>query len=128
MKEYTRAQLIKLLKASIVLSIPFIILYFVSMFSTSDDKSISSILPYMLGAVIGSPFVPFVMMGFLMNFKKILIGFIAPIPILSYFIEWFKGVVWAVKGIIFIIKTKNDPDATTSGNNTDSANVEDAVN
>ncbi len=45
--------------------------------------------------------------GVSFNFGKILLGMVAPIPILSMIIESFKSIVYAIKGIIVIIKKQD---------------------
>lgn len=58
--------------------------------------------------IIALPFIPFEVMGFLLNWKKILIGFVAPIPIISYLKQWMiNGTICAVKALIVIIKKKD---------------------
>lgn len=47
---------------------------------------------------------PFEFWGMILNWKKVLKGIIAPIPILSMVIESFKGMIYAVKGFLVIIK------------------------
>lgn len=42
--------------------------------------------------------------GFIINWKKILKGLIAPIPIISYFIQFIIGTWYAIKGLIAIFK------------------------
>ena len=56
----------------------------------------------------GIALLPFVWMSMLLNWKKILIGFIAPIPILSSMKQmYFNGIIYAVKALIVIIKKKD---------------------
>ncbi len=45
--------------------------------------------------------------SFVLNFKKTLIGIIAPIPILSSMIESFRGVWYAIKGLICLFKKQD---------------------
>ncbi len=56
---------------------------------------------YVAGAVI---LFPTSVMAMSFNFGNMLIGIIAPIPILSYFIEFFKAYVYVIKALIVIFR------------------------
>lgn len=43
-------------------------------------------------------------MSLFLNFKKIMIGIIRPIPILSMFIEYLKGFFCSIKALIWALK------------------------
>ena len=47
-------------------------------------------------------------LGISFNVKKVLIGFIAPIPILSYCIEMFKSLYYGIKALIVIVKKQDE--------------------
>lgn len=54
------------------------------------------------------PLLPFAYVGLFLNWKKILIGIIAPIPLLSYFKQFLiNGMICAVKAFIVIVKKKD---------------------
>ncbi len=107
MKVFTREQLIKRLKIcgiiGIICVIPFIILTIVPMFSDGSTTfgDILMIALYVAGAVI---LFPTSVMAMSFNFGNMLIGIIAPIPILSYFIEFFKAYVYVIKALIVIFR------------------------
>lgn len=110
MKVYERKKLIKKLKVCLVLGI---ILALVS-------TGVTIGLAYFVGeATFGDMFVGAGMFVFLsvaytlaffgasFNFGKMMLGFIAPIPILSCVIECIKSWVYAIKGIIVIVKRQD---------------------
>lgn len=108
MKVYTREQLIKRLKICVVIgliaSVAFMILGVSPMLSTSESRTIGDVLlvaAYFVGAAILFP-ISLLAMSF--NFGRMMLGMIAPIPILSYFIEFFKAYVYAIKALIVIFK------------------------
>ena len=41
------------------------------------------------------------------NWKKAIIGFIAPIPVISYIIEGFKGIFHAFRSLVALFKKKD---------------------
>lgn len=64
-----------------------------------------------MGAIVVAIFAPLCIIvfpieicGFFLNWKKILIGFIAPIPVLSYIFQFFIGTWYAIKALIAIFK------------------------
>ncbi len=57
--------------------------------------------------VLGVVAFPFSVFAMSFNFGKMMLGLIAPIPILSYLIEIFKGWVYAIKALIVIFKNKD---------------------
>ncbi len=84
---------------SCVLSVPFI----VGSIYVALTRDATILLDVLVCIVV----LPIFFMGFIINFKKILLGLITPIPILSYLIEWFKGMCYAVKAVIVIFKHKD---------------------
>ena len=59
---------------------------------------------------------PIVWAGFLMNIKKILVGIIAPIPLLSFMIEYIKGFIYGIKGLFCLFRHQ---DLVIGGGNED---------
>ncbi|MBQ7004995.1 MAG: hypothetical protein IJN68_01035 [Clostridia bacterium] len=107
MKVYTREQLIKRLKIcgiiGIICVIPFIFLTIIPMFSEGSTTfgDILMIALYIAGAII---LFPTSVMAMSFNFGNMLIGIIAPIPILSYFVEFFKAYYYVIKALIVILR------------------------
>ena len=65
----------------------------------------SMTVPVMIGAGAFAVLIfPFSVMSFFLNYKKIFIGLVRPVPILSYFLEWFKGLFWSFKAFFWMIK------------------------
>lgn len=63
------------------------------------------------------PFAPLIMtfgfMSIVLNFKKIILGIIKPIPVFSLFIEYLKGYFYSIKALIWALKQpKNGGDGT----------------
>lgn len=66
------------------------------------------------------PIAPLIMtfgfMSLILNFKKIICGIITPIPLLSMFIEYFKGYFWSIKVLIWALRQpKNSEDEAVTG-------------
>lgn len=66
------------------------------------------------------PIAPLIMtfgfMSLILNFKKIICGIITPIPLLSMFIEYFKGYFWSIKVLIWALRQpKNSGDKAVKG-------------
>lgn len=55
----------------------------------------------------GLVLLPISIFGMSFNFGKIMLGIIAPIPVLSSVIESFKSIVYAIKGIIVLVKKQD---------------------
>lgn len=51
---------------------------------------------------------PFEFMSIVLNTKKIFLGLIRPIPILSFLLEYFVGIFMAFKAFIWLIKNWNN--------------------
>lgn len=68
--------------------------------SQIDGRSFLIMIFFAILAVIIETFAWY---GFLINWKKILIGCIKPIPILSMFIEFLKGYWMAFRTLIWLI-------------------------
>ncbi len=106
MKVYERKKLTTLFIVSAVLSVAQIIAMAIlggGMSAFGDSLGVALII-----LVCGLPLLPFVMMALLLNWKKILIGMIAPIPILSMMKQWYiNGIIYAVKAFIVIVKKRD---------------------
>ena len=88
--------------ASAVIAIGMLIfMIFVS--GAVEFTGISSI-DFALTVLLAAIMFPIEACGIMLNWKKILKGFIAPIPILSYFIQCFVSFWYAIKALISIIK------------------------
>lgn len=66
------------------------------------------------------PFSPLIMMfcimSLILNFKQIMWGYIRPIPLLSACIEYFKGIFWSIKALIWALRQpKNSGDEAVKG-------------
>ena len=73
-------------------------------FSAFGDNVFVALLVFVGGVVL----LPLVYMSLLLNWKKILIGMIAPIPIISFMKQWYiNGIIYAVKALIVVIKKKD---------------------
>lgn len=80
----------------------------------------TSVLAFMQEDEIGDmywliPVAPLIMtfdfMSLVLNFKKIFRGLIAPIPVLSFFIEYLKGYFYSIKALLWALKQpKNGSD------------------
>lgn len=102
MKRYTREKLIRIYSVCAVLgAISFFVAWFASKDAGYNVLQLLILVPF---SIVGLP-VSFCAMR--LNLKKILIGMIAPIPILSGLIEHAKGLVYAVKALICIFKHKD---------------------
>ncbi len=106
MKVYKRKTLITMFIVSVVLALVCVVaMVIVNGGLNGLGGSVGMALIILITAL---PFIPFEVMGFLLNWKKILIGFIAPIPLISYLKQWLiNGTVCAVKALIVIIKKKD---------------------
>lgn len=92
--------------ASIVLDVIQLVAMMIMLggFSAFGDNVFVALFVFVGGIVA----LPFVYMALLLNWKKILIGMIAPIPILSSMKQcYFNGIIYAVKALIVIIKKKD---------------------
>jgi len=105
MKVYKRKTLTIMLIISAVLMLAYLIALMVM---SGGLSAFGSDLGFALIMLIGGiPAGTLGTMATILNFKKSLIGFIAPIPVLSFFIEFVKGIIYSVKAIIVIIKKKD---------------------
>lgn len=106
MKVYKRKTLITMFIVSVVLTVVYIVATMILGGGLSAfGDSIGMVLIILVCSV---PLLPFVFMSFILNWKKILIGMIAPIPILSSMKQcYFNGIIYAVKALIVIIKKKD---------------------
>lgn len=106
MKVYERKKLTTMFIVSAVLSVIVIV---VTMIMGGGMSAFGDNLGFaLISLVFAILLFPLVWMAFLLNWKKILVGFVAPIPIVSYMKQWyFNGIIYAVKAFIVIIKKKD---------------------
>lgn len=105
MKVYSRKKLIILLIVSAVLTLGYVIATMImsgGLAAFGSDLTVALIV-----FVCGIPAGTLGTMATIMNLKKTMIGFIAPIPVLSSIIEIIKGLIYSVKALIVIIKKKD---------------------
>lgn len=111
MKVYTREALIKRFKVCMVLGVILDIVVIIANIAlpivAGVDIPVIVLLVSALSLVICAPIFAVCFLGMSFNFKKILIGFIAPIPILSYCIECFKAIYYGIKAVIVIVKKQD---------------------
>lgn len=50
---------------------------------------------------------PVIFLGLSFNWKKFLLGYIAPIPILSAIIQYIKAIGYGIKAVVAILKKKD---------------------
>ena len=107
MKVYTRKQLIKRLKICTVLGTILAVITILASVGLAVVAEEATVIDVIFGAGMGV-FCGIVFtinfFGLSFNFKKFLLGYIAPIPILSAVIENLKAYVYAIKGIMVIVK------------------------
>lgn len=106
MKVYSRKKLQTMFIVSAVLDIIQIIAMMIMLggLSAFGESVFVAFFVFVGGIVL----LPLVYMSLLLNWKKILIGMIAPIPIISFMKQWYiNGIVYAVKALIVIIKKKD---------------------
>lgn len=111
MKIYTREQLIKRLKICTVLGIilSLISVFFIVVGAVIAEEATVADIMFSAGMFVFCAVVYTVnFFGLSFNFKKFLLGYIAPIPIVSAVIENFKAYVYAIKGIIVIVKNREE--------------------
>lgn len=111
---YTTEQLRKKLKVSIILGAIFAFIFTaLSYFSLQSSnaftggemlKSTGALTLLLIGIFLG---ISWTILSLTLNFKKILKGYIFPVPVISACIEMIKGQIMAIKVIIFLIKNKN---------------------
>lgn len=96
---------------SLVLSVILTAFIFVGGLIGSINKQ-TNVLTFLITIILSILAViieTFAWYGFLINWKKILIGCIMPIPILSMIIEFLKGYFMAFKTLVWVIKNwKNE--------------------
>ena len=89
---------------SLVATLVFgIVSIFTGGFSDTSNAPIVNVLIMALGL----PLLVLELCGIFINWKKWLKGFIAPIPVLSAIIEGFKGIIYAAKGLVVIVKKQD---------------------
>lgn len=103
---YTREQLLKRFKISCILGLIISVAMVAINFSIMNEITVLSVLTYAGVFVVSAICYPIIFMGLSFNWKKFLIGYIAPIPILSALIEYVKAMVYGIKAAIAILKKK----------------------
>ena len=107
MKVYTREALIRRLKISMVIGLILdlaMLAFEIAMPILAGIEFTIGILLMCVLVLLCAPILGFCCFGMSFNFGKTMLGMIAPIPILSMFIEYFKGLYYGVKAIIVIVK------------------------
>ena len=72
-------------------------------------ESLEMTMILILGAAVPLAY-PFIVLGFFLNWKKILMGIIAPIPILSMIIQYFAGMFMGYRAFFWLLKHWKDVD------------------
>lgn len=99
-----RKRLIAYLIAGAILTIiSFIVSFIVAGDSGSDNDPMVNVAIL----VLGIPLLILEYGGMIINWKRVLKGIIAPIPILSMMIESFKGMFYMAKGLVVIAKKQD---------------------
>ena len=102
MKIYTNEKLKKIYKVCAILgAILTIAIFAIQPIIGNNDIPI-------IGYILGVPFSficqPFGMAAFVFNWRRIIRGYIAPIILVSAFIEFFKGYFVAIKAFVAMLK------------------------
>lgn len=111
MKVYTREQLIKRLKISVVLSVIFALISTAAMVGLAVLAGEATVAGIMFGAVtfvFETVVYSAQFLGLTFNFRKFILGIIAPIPVVSMVIEGLKAYYYAAKALIVIFKQKDE--------------------
>jgi|GEM_PF-3465887 len=103
MRRIPRKTVLTIFIISCVLSIASLIVMF-----TAGGRQGYNTLEVILFIFFGIVVLPIEFTGMILNIKKILIGIIAPIPIISYVIENVKGFIYGVKALICIVKRQDE--------------------
>lgn len=91
---------------SFILGIVLVVFFWIAQFRLGYKFPLGVLTLYTAVAVL---VFPFEVMAFVLNWRKIFVGIIKPIPILSYFIQCFVGIFMAFKAFIWMLKNwKND--------------------
>lgn len=69
--------------------------------------SVAAVVEYAVVFLISFICYPVIFLGLSFNWKKFLLGYIAPIPILSALIQYFKAMGYGIKAVIAILKKKD---------------------
>lgn len=125
MKVYSREKLIKRLKICVVLGAILAVVSTVAIIGLAYIAGEATVGEMLFGA----PMLVFLAIAYTLaffgasfNFGKMMLGFIAPIPIVSCCIECIKSWIYAIKGIIVILKKQEQlviGSADDSDNNSD---------
>ena len=105
MKTYTKQQLVRIIVISVAIAIVNCIVMFATGMWELSGNSVGYLLIMIPMSLVCLP-LSFMSLFFL-SMRKFIVGFIAPIPVLSSFIEYFKGLGRAVLAIIALIKGKD---------------------
>ena len=106
MKVYQRKTLITMFIVAGVFSVLQMLITLIGGIASADGYA-GAVVTAVLSALIALPLVPFTWVGLFLNWKAMLIGVIAPIPIVSSIIESFRGLVFAVKAFMVIVKKQD---------------------
>lgn len=79
----------------------------INLYNMGGNISVGGVITWAAGLIIGLVAFPVWCLGASFNFGKMMLGMIAPIPLLSYFIEACKAYVYGIKAIIVIVKKKD---------------------
>ena len=82
------------------------IIFFIILLAANSNGD-TALLEWMIYIPLALIVFPLMIVGLCLNWRKILRGFVAPIPILSYIIQWFVGMAYAVKALVSIFKKKD---------------------
>lgn len=112
MKVYSRETLVKRLKICMVLGaivavLTTVITFVAPLFLGLEEFTIGALLICVYG-ILCAPVYAFSFLSMSFNFGKIMLGMIAPVPIVSMFIETFKSLYYGVKAIIVIVKKRDE--------------------
>ncbi len=77
----------------------------VSLFALIMNLGQYSLLYLIIFALFMVILFPLGIMSFLLNGKKIFVGLIAPVPVISFIKEYFVGLFMAIKAFIWMIKS-----------------------
>lgn len=78
----------------------------VPMFVATQIMTEAPLMSTASSVVLGVVAFPFSVFSMSFNFGKMMLGLIAPIPLISYLIEIVKGWGYAIKALIVIFKNK----------------------
>lgn len=104
---YTKEQLLKRFKICCILGLIISIAMVAINFSIMEEITVASVFTFAVVFLISFVCYPVIFLGLSFNWKKFLLGYIAPIPILSAIIQYIKAIGYGIKAIIAILKKKD---------------------